>query len=122
MLYDRLYDHFLLKVVSKTLQNRNEILLQKQKARENRLVENCLQHIEKNLIDGVKEDYSSFGVLDRVLKIIINSSDIEDVKIVLSYPAVRSEISAYIKNKEDANDHKAVRFAIVSYLIRTDTF
>jgi len=117
LLYDTLYDHFLLKVVSKTLHKRNEILMQKQKAREDRLVQNCLDHVEKNLIDGIKEDYSSFGVLDKVIKVIINSSDIEDVKNVLSYPVVRDEISTYIRKKEDSTDQKAVRLAIAPSIL-----
>lgn len=114
-LYCTLYEHFFTNVVNKALTKRNEVLLEKQKIRENKLVEGYLSKIEKNIKTGLKEDLDSTSTLDSAIEIIIQSSNVQDIQNVFSYPVVRDEIhSSYKKNYGDWN--AAVLSSIVPFL------
>merc|ERR1711933_307819 len=88
-LYCTLYEHFFTNAVNKALTRRNEVLLEKQKIRENKLVEGYLSKIETNIKTGLKEDPDSTSTLDRAIEIIIQSTNVQDIHNVFSYPVVR---------------------------------
>ena len=112
-MYCTLYEHFFTNVVNKALTRRNEVLLEKQKIRENKLVEGYLSKIEKNIKTGLKEDLDSTSTLDSAIEIIIQSSNVQDIQNVFSYPVVRDEIhSSYKKNYGDWNA------AVLSSIVR----
>ena len=119
MLYCKIYNDFLVDLVTKVLNSRNKVLAAKQKTRENQLQKICLSKIEKHLENSnIVGHVDGIGELDRAISEIIESSDVHDVKKVLSYPVVRDEINRAFKEGNRGDRYGAVLSAIVSMLLK----